>query len=317
VLGAEFPSVNEMDYVENPFLRAEIWKILLGYSSLNSEIREKTVRKKREDYKESIEAVNRLFEDPMKNMSASEYKSYKQIIVDIPRTMPGTKLFSEIKMKLIMTRILFLWAIRHPHIGYVQGFNDMCTPFIIVFLSQYIDLDQNNLNTFDESNFASIGQEELLEIEADSFGCFSSMMSKIQNNYLSNQPTLMKMVEKLEEIVRKVDSEVAEHFEKTEIKFIQFAFRWMNCFLMREFRLKLIIRLWDTYFSEEDAFNNFHLFVCAGLLLSFSERIKKADFQELILFLQDLPTEKWDIDDIDVLLAKTFQIISLYGKVVK
>jgi hypothetical protein len=175
----------------------------------------------------------------------------------------------------------------------------------------------NNLNNFDEKNFKSIGYEELFEIEADSYWCFCLMMNKIQNNYTSNQSFLQEMVEKLEGIIKVIDPEIIEHFEKHDLKFLQFSFRWMNCFLMREFSLKIIIRLWDTYFSEDNAFNSFHVFVCAGLLLSFSERIKSLEFQELIIFLQNMPTDGWSLEDIDVLLAKTYQIHVLYGKVVK
>ena len=89
----------------------------------------------------------------------------------------------------------------------------------------------------------------------------------------------------------------------------------MNCYLMREFTIKLIIRLWDTYFSEEDAFNNFHLYVCASLLLNFAEKLKKMEeFQEIMMFLQNLPITNWGIEDIDVLVAKAYQIHILYGK---
>ena len=77
------------------------------------------------------------------------------------------------------------------------------------------------------------------------------------------------------------------------------------------------MRLWDTYFSEEDAFNTFHLFVCACLLLNFSEKIKKMDFHNLIMFLQNLPTTNWSLNDIEVLLAKAYQIHILYGKAIK
>ena len=35
-------------------------------------------------------------------------------------------------------RILFIWSIRHPASGYVQGINDLVTPFFVVFLTEYI-----------------------------------------------------------------------------------------------------------------------------------------------------------------------------------
>ena len=37
-----------------------------------------------------------------------------------------------------LERILYVWAIRHPASGYVQGINDLATPFFQVFLSAYI-----------------------------------------------------------------------------------------------------------------------------------------------------------------------------------
>jgi hypothetical protein len=37
------------------------------------------------------------------------------------------------------------------------------------------------------------------------------------------------------------------HLQHQGIEFIQFAFRWMNCLLMREIPLKNTIRMWDSY----------------------------------------------------------------------
>ncbi|KTG04831.1 hypothetical protein cypCar_00008908, partial [Cyprinus carpio] len=39
---------------------------------------------------------------------------------------------------LVFERILFIWAIRHPASGYVQGINDLVTPFFVVFLSEFV-----------------------------------------------------------------------------------------------------------------------------------------------------------------------------------
>jgi hypothetical protein len=45
----------------------------------------------------------------------------------------------------IMERILFIWNIRNPACGYVQGINDLVTPFLIVFLNDYVDIDTNEV----------------------------------------------------------------------------------------------------------------------------------------------------------------------------
>lgn len=43
-----------------------------------------------------------------------------------------------VKVQRAMERILYIWAIRHPASGYVQGINDLLTPLYIVFLSAHV-----------------------------------------------------------------------------------------------------------------------------------------------------------------------------------
>jgi hypothetical protein len=49
---------------------------------------------------------------------------------------------------------------------------------------------------------------------------------------------------------RRVEEPLAAHLEAEGLQFIQFAFRWVNCLLLREVPFPLAIRLWDTYLSE-------------------------------------------------------------------
>ena len=344
----------------------------MNYTTLNISHREITIKKKRLEYIDTCKIYDSRLEDPQKTMNDVDYKTYKQIAVDIPRTMPEFKVFSYDKIRKLMLRVLFIWSMRHPASGYVQGFNDLISPFVAVFLidqinnyrnknklnnvtndsslnekknekknektiekmnektiektidKQNLQNDQKSIETkevdlyaldFSEDFMAENGiTEDVLEsMEADIYWCFSKMMDKIQSNYTNNQPGLQKMMSKLEEIIKLLDPELVKHLQLNEVSFIQFSFRWMNCYLMREFSLKLIIRLWDTYFSEENAFNNFHLFVCACFLLNFGDKIKKLDFSNTILFLQNLPTDLWTISDLEVLLAKSYQASVMYG----
>ena len=255
-------------------------------------------------------------------MNDTESKIYKQISVDVPRTAPEHKLFSYQLIRKMMLRVLYVWSMRHPASGYVQGFNDLCTPFFVIFLTQHLadlsSLDINLTLEISEEALFDLGEEILFEIEADTYWCFTKMMDRIQNNYTHNQPGLTLMINKMEEIVKLVDEDLFTHLNNFDITFIKFSFRWMNCYLMREFTLKNVVRMWDTYFSEQDGFNNFHLYVCAGLLLNFSEKLKKmTEFQEVMMFLQSLPTSAWSLEEIDVLLAKAYQINTVYGLLVE
>jgi hypothetical protein len=48
----------------------------------------------------------------------------------------------------------------------------------------------------------------------------------------------------------------------------------MNCLLLRELPLRAILRLWDTYLSEDiGGFENFHVYVCAVLLKTYKEKL--------------------------------------------
>lgn len=42
-------------------------------------------------------------------------------------------------------------------------------------------------------------------------------------------------------------AQVHRHLDQHEVRYLQFAFRWMNNLLMRELPLHCTVRLWDTY----------------------------------------------------------------------
>ena len=48
---------------------------------------------------------------------------------------------------IIIKRLLYVWHMRHPASGYVQGINDVVTPFIVVFLSEYIEINFDSLES--------------------------------------------------------------------------------------------------------------------------------------------------------------------------
>jgi len=41
--------------------------------------------------------------------------------------------------------VLYVWHMRHPASGYVQGINDIVTPFLIVFLNDYVKINFDTL----------------------------------------------------------------------------------------------------------------------------------------------------------------------------
>jgi hypothetical protein len=79
-------------------------------------------------------------------MSNYEKKQIKQILIDVYRTQPDLKLFSSTFLQVSMIRILYIWTMRHPASGYVQGINDLVAPLLLVFLTEYVnELNHNNI----------------------------------------------------------------------------------------------------------------------------------------------------------------------------
>ncbi|TPX26136.1 GTPase-activating protein [Coccidioides immitis] len=298
-------------------VRAMTWQLLLGYLPTNSERRVTTLERKRKEY---LDGVQQAFErgHSTRNTSSSipppgtgrglDEAIWHQISIDIPRTNPHIPLYGFEATQRSLERILYVWAIRHPASGYVQGINDLVTPFWQVFLSSYV-------TDFDIEEGMDPGQlpkQVLNAVEADSFWCLTKLLDGIQDNYIYAQPGIHRQVNALHDLTRRIDATLAKHLEKEGIEFMQFSFRWMNCLLMREISIKNTIRMWDTYMAEEQGFSRFHLYVCAAFLVKWSDQLLKMDFQEIMMFLQALPTRDWTEKDIELLLSEAFIWQSLF-----
>ena len=322
ICSQDFISIEELRNIcwkgipsEDPLIRSECWKILLGLYPLKKELKSSIIKRKKDEYIDMCNLYSNALSNPDEVMNEEELKIYRQILKDNPRTMPESSLFQHEKIQFMLTRVLYIWSLRHPASGYVQGFNDLCIPFFIVyFLEKFPEKNIDTILKLNEDEFKKLSEETLTEIETTIYFSLTKLLDRIQTNYTINQPGITLMIKKMELIIQKVDPKLYEYLKKYEIDYVQFCFRWMNCFLIREFPVKLILRLWDAYFSEEKGFSEFHLYVCACLLLTFSEKLKAmTEFQELIVFLQNLPTSNWRIEDMDMLLAKSYSIKMLYS----
>ncbi|CCH43023.1 GTPase-activating protein [Wickerhamomyces ciferrii] len=280
-------------------LRPISWQLLLGYLPTNSDRRVTQLSKKRQEY---LGGISQVFNDN------KEPATWHQIEIDIPRTNPHIKLYNYECTQRSLERILYLWAVRHPASGYVQGINDLATPFFQTFLSSYVESDID-IETFDPK---VLPKQVLDAVEADTFWCLTKLLDGIQDNYIHAQPGIIRQVNTLKDLINRIDSSLYTHLENESIEFIQFSFRWMNCLLMREISVKNTIRMWDTYLSETNGFSEFHIYVCAAFLVKWSDELKAMDFQEIMMFLQNPPTKTWTEKDIELLLSEAFIWQSLY-----
>ncbi|KAK6951267.1 hypothetical protein Daesc_007798 [Daldinia eschscholtzii] len=292
-------------------VRAMTWQLLLSYLPTSSERRVATLERKRKEY---LDGVRQAFERGGTNPASGgrsrglDEAIWHQISIDVPRTNPHIELYSYEATQRSLERILYVWAIRHPASGYVQGINDLVTPFWQVFLGTYI----TDCNIESGMDPGQLPKAVLDAVEADSFWCLTKLLDGIQDHYIVAQPGIQRQVAALRDLTARIDEGLAKHLEKENVEFIQFSFRWMNCLLMREISVRNTIRMWDTYLAEEQGFSEFHLYVCAAFLVKWSSKLVKMDFQEIMMFLQALPTRDWTEKDIELLLSEAYIWQSLF-----
>uniref|UniRef100_H3CJU5 TBC1 domain family member 22B n=1 Tax=Tetraodon nigroviridis TaxID=99883 RepID=H3CJU5_TETNG len=149
-------------------VRPITWRLLSGYLPTNRGRRELVLQRKREEYFAFIEQY-------YQSRTEEHYRdTHRQIHIDIPRTNPLIPLFQQPLVQEVFERILFIWAIRHPASGYVQGINDLVTPFFVVFLSEFVTEDVENFE------MSALPLQTQRSIEADTFWCMSKLLDGIQ-----------------------------------------------------------------------------------------------------------------------------------------
>uniref|UniRef100_A0A1A9W9E3 Rab-GAP TBC domain-containing protein n=1 Tax=Glossina brevipalpis TaxID=37001 RepID=A0A1A9W9E3_9MUSC len=286
-------------------MRAISWRLLSKYLPPAGERRNAVLESKRQGYQDLRQNYFKV-----DSQDESQQDTYRQIHIDVPRMNPQIALFQQKLVQEMFERILFIWSIRHPASGYVQGINDLVTPFFIVFLQEVLE-PGTDIEKFDMSTLTEGTRDA---IEADSFWCLSKFLDCIQDNYIFAQLGIQEKVNQLKDLIQRIDGNLHRHLLVHGVDYLQFSFRWMNNLLTRELPLHCTIRLWDTYLAESDGFALFHLYVCAAFLLHWKDQLmQQNDFQGLLLLLQNLPTHNWSDRQINVLVAEAFRLKFTYA----
>ncbi|GJQ14058.1 hypothetical protein GpartN1_g5849.t1 [Galdieria partita] len=304
--------------------RSTIWKILLGYWPIVNSRRSEVVKRKREDYRISL---SRAFSQSHKSETEQERLIWRQITLDVPRICSDYNLFRLPSLQELLKRILFVWSVRHPACGYVQGMNDILMPLVYVLFSEVYQTKRSYSNPpfpMETENVSSVSircveRDEVLyledidelstaldDLEADIYWCFSSVLESIQDFYTFAQPGIQRRIQILEKLVGRVCPNLYVHFQRQGVELVQFAFRWLNCLLIRELPFPVVVRLWDSVLCEEDGFGSFYVFICASLLHFFERDLVGMEFQELILFLQNIPKDVWTDSNVKILLSQAY-----------
>lgn len=125
----------------------------------------------------------------------------------------------------VVARVLFIYAKLNPGHGYVQGMNEIIGPIYYVFSND------NRSSQFKDHS------------EADTFWCFTELMSEIRDLYNSQmdsdrQSGVISMMTKLTNLLSQEEPELYHLLYQVQaIKPHYYAFRWITLLLSQEFPL--------------------------------------------------------------------------------
>lgn len=209
------------------------------------------------------------------NLRISE-KTKHQIDIDIKRLEPQFKIWKGTDISYMYYNILHLIATRRPCLGYIQGMADILVPFVLTFAS-----------------------ENLLTAESSSYFCYTRLLDKIQYNIVSLQS---RLICRLDRAIEHIDPEFYNFLKDLSLEIHMFAFRWFNCFFIREFKISDVYKILDTTFSFKDI-NEFLICFGVALVMNFKNVLTSNDFSKNIIFLQNLEEKLWEESEIEMILS--------------
>ncbi|KAG5472360.1 hypothetical protein LSCM1_03759 [Leishmania martiniquensis] len=258
-------------------------------------------------------------------LGSKELQTLKQIRKDIPRMSGGHCYLRHPRVQGSIERILFIWSLRHPACGYVQGMNDLVVPFMGVVLSHRFCPTRSitELHAYTEDIFDELwsisevpAAQWINEVEADVYWMTSYLLNTMQDNYTSSHAGITTMMRHLAAVVQAADPPLYHRLVGAlQLSFEQFSFRWMNCLLMRELTETQSLRLLDAYLSDEERrWSVTHVYVCAALLLRWGSQLMAfgEDYISAMKFLQAPPTEKLSLRDMQDVLSEGYVLQNLY-----
>lgn len=259
--------------------------------------------------------VGRFSEENLSDQLRSEYlEIIKDIKKDVLRTHPESHFFNMLLIQKSMIRMLLIYAINHPSTPYIQGMNELIAPFFGVFAGGSFNMSYLQL----VNNFAKIEPELtedlLLQVEADTYYCFCSFLDPLKQNFVNEFEGVFTNLEQLQQGIKSMDQKLHQHFTDQQVDILNFAFRWNLCLLIRELPLHLGIKLIDYYLVEECYPNELCVYLSLAMVLRFSFEMKQKNREDLIQFLQNVPTFDWGEQDIQLLVSESFILKKLIKK---
>lgn len=175
-------------------LRAQVWKLLLGYIPLERIEQNAVLREKREEYFSLVQRHN----DAMRSgsgLTQAQNIVLKDIEADLPRTFlngfEGTCMQQSVQE--FIKRPLFLWS-SNNEMGYYQGMMDLIYTLFYAFVAEHESIN-GNIDALRNLRMESLDSEFLRNLEADLYHCFGCLIKFYEvNNIIANAYIIIKTI---------------------------------------------------------------------------------------------------------------------------
>jgi hypothetical protein len=291
--------------------RAAAWRVLMGYAPACAADRAQTLALARARYSEMAAGYD-LALATFDTWDVPRRTLYNEIRVDLPRTIvPGFAAFCGLPdVQRMLGRVLFLWSVNTPAVSYFQGELDLAYLLLLCFLAEHPTVAGDFRRLARAQPATMLPAEFVRDVEADVFWCLSRLMATMATSLTKDLVSgVDAMLQDMARVVSLGDEATWSSLLARDCRLPDFAMRWVICLLVREFKVPRTMRLWDSYFALWPMFPLFHIYVCAALVLTFSARLQKLDFFELVNFMQHLPSEHWTDRDIEGLESRALDLL--------
>jgi hypothetical protein len=96
-------------------------------------------------------------------------------------------------------------------------------------------------------------------------------MIYIRDNFMkiydNSEFGILVRLQKFSMLLKKIDIEVYELFDKQKLKPEFYAFRWLTLLLSQEFHLPDVLRIWDSLFADQGENFEFLLHICCAMVM--------------------------------------------------
>lgn len=181
-----------------------------------------------------------------------------RVAKDVDRTDRDLGFYDQPHLK-ILNDILMTYTQYDFDLGYVQGMNDILSVILIL-----MDGD-----------------------EVDAFWCFVGLMNHIKGNFEMDQLSMTTQLAGVGRLLRFLDPDLMEHFERQHSGDMFFCFRWLLILFKREFAVGTLWPVWETLFTNWLC-GDYMQFLCVAVLQIHRDALRALGFEDILKFVNEL-----------------------------